>query len=277
MYGGEYDINDQSTHNPVYDTGDMYDEQSVVADSAVLEEHPRLDSSRGAVRKASLFSNSALRFKGDRKSIGNANTQSDDKVVSPLKPQIPVIDAKKPLFNPIRFKAGGDANDKTEAHATPPQPPKQLLKKKIFNPTRFKSAEDSTKPDNDEKEDLNEESGTVDDIAPSPPANDNRPALAKPKPIEPLKTMSPKAPPQAPIAPVSPAAPKRPTQFKALVPQGSKNLFKPKAATGEVVAAQEGQFPVRIKQVAEIPVPPVKARRTTQMLNEPIKDTDFNL
>ena len=26
MYGGEYDLNDQSTHNPVYDTGNMHEQ-----------------------------------------------------------------------------------------------------------------------------------------------------------------------------------------------------------------------------------------------------------
>jgi hypothetical protein len=297
-YAGEYDINGQSTHNPVYDAGDMYDDQSVGADSTVSAEQPRLDASRGAVRKAALFN--PIRFKagGDpallhsrKASLADIDTQSthslaDDKFISAPKPQLPVIDGKKALFNPIRFKAGGYALDKTENYAAPPQPPKQLLKKNIFNPIRFKSGEDQveevSKPVYD-KGDLQEAPSIDDDITPPSPArtlvgvyneNGNRTdSPAKPKTIAPLRSLLPKSPAQAPMAPVGP---ERPTQFKALVP--STQVFKPKAAAGEVVAAQEGQFPVRMKPpVAVAPVPAARARRTAQTLDESIKVADFNL
>jgi hypothetical protein len=245
MYGGDYDLNDHSTHNPVYDTGGVHAVQNA-----------------GAVGDASLMSPSYS--EGDKARL--ADTPS-------AKSRPSIGGGKKALFNPIRFKAGEGALDKTEAPGPSTMSPKQPPKRSLFNPARFKSNEDSVEEIADTGGRDGQETQT------------HAPSI--PRPIEPLKPLkpSPKAPAQAPVPPVKPvqhnfvpSPAKRPTSFKALVPLKPKEVYKPKAANGEVVAAKEGQFPVRVKApIAAAPVPAVKARRTTRILDETIKDTDFNL
>ena len=295
-YAGEYDINGQSTHNPVYNSEDLFDDQIVGVNSTASVEPPRLDASRGSIRKASLFN--LNRFKGTtdpmrlahKASVAETETQStldnteDNDGTSP-KPQLPAIGGKKTLFNPIRFKAGGDVHV-DQSNAVPPTPPKQLLKKNIFNPSRFKSGEDQVEdipqPSYDKK-DLNAVQGDVNDSPPPAPSrtlvgvydkdDDRADSPTKPKTIAPLRAFSPKSPAQPPAASV---VPKRPTQFKALVP--ASQVFKPKAAASDVAPAQEGQFPVRFKApVAEAPVPQVRDRPVTTILNDPVNISDFNL